>query len=387
MQTSKSWSVTTRYFILILILGFLLWLVVAGHELIGPLAISALLAYVINPAVIFVNERTKLSRPWVVALVYLVFLAVLIVVGVLVAPVLPSFLSGVVAEIENIIVQVELVLSRPISLLNMQIPVEELLATLPTVSASFASADVVLGVVQATTTNIAWVLIVVVTTYYLLLDWVRLREWLLGLVPQVYQGDARRLYYEVRVVWQRYLRGQLRLMFLMGLITGVASAAIGLPGAVALGVLAGLLDVILTVGPTVVTLIAAIVAYLSGSTFLPISNIWFAVLTVAVYVGIQTLENIWLRPRIMGHTLRLHPALVFVGVIGSLALAGVLTALVIVPLMGSVLVVGRYLYCKILDIDPWLDEDVALYSGEEVPEQDEEALELVPARGRSGDAA
>ena len=189
----------------------------------------------------------------------------------------------------------------------------------------------------ATSQNLVWVLVVLVTTYYLLLDWSSLREWLLEIVPPVYKGDAERLYLEIRQVWKTYSRGQLRLMLVMGLITGVSSAAIGLPGALALGVLAGLFDLIFSVGPIVVTIIAAIVAFVAGSSYLPISNFWFMILVIIVYIAIQMLENIWLRPRIMGDQLRMHPAVVFVAVISALAMAGV-TALIIVPLLGSAIV-------------------------------------------------
>ena len=59
----------------------------------------------------------------------------------------------------------------------------------------------------------------------------------------------------------------------------------------------------------------------------------------------------------MSERLRLHPAVVFVAVIASLAMAGILTALIIVPLIGSAMVVGHYLYCKILDIEPWPENE------------------------------
>ena len=86
-------------------------------------------------------------------------------------------------------------------------------------------------------------------------------------------------------------------MFIIGLVTGAASAAIGLPGAFAFAVLAGLFDIFLSVGPLIVTVIAGIVAFVAGSTYLPLSNFWFMVLVVAVYSAIQLFENAWLRPR------------------------------------------------------------------------------------------
>jgi hypothetical protein len=52
----------------------------------------------------------------------------------------------------------------------------------------------------------------------------------------------------------------------------------------------------------------------------------------------------------------MHPAVVFVAIIGSLAMAGVLVALIIIPVLGSAAVIGRYVYAKILDIDAWPEE-------------------------------
>jgi predicted PurR-regulated permease PerM len=236
--------------------------------------------------------------------------------------------------------------------MGMTLPLSSWLAQLPRLSAG-AAPDVLLDILQATTSNLGWLLVVLVTTYYLLLDWPRLREWLLGLVPAERRSSVLRLYGEIATVWRLYLHGQLRLMFFVGLLTGLLLAAVGLPGAWAFGFLAGLLDVILTAGPTLVTALAAIVAYFTGSTILPISNLWFALIVIGLNALIQGLENVWLRPRIMGATLKLHPAIVFIAIIGSLALAGVLTALIIIPLLGSLAIIGRYVYCRMLGIDPW----------------------------------
>jgi len=198
--------------------------------------------------------------------------------------------------------------------------------------------------------------VILVTTYYLLQDWPLLREWLINIAPDAYKSDMRRLYNEMRDIWQRYLRGQLRLTLIVGFLTGVAAAAIGLPGALAFGILAGVMDVILSVGPAIVIAIAALVAWFAGSTYLTLSPGWLAVLVVALFSLIQMVENIWLRPRIMGHSLNMHPAVVFVAIIGSLAMAGVLVALIIIPILGSAAVIGRYVYAKILDIDAWPEE-------------------------------
>ena len=357
MQESKRWSTTTRYFVLILVLGGLIWLAVSARDLIGPLAISALLAYVLNPLVLRVSKQSRLSRPWAVLLVFMAFIAVLVIAGALIAPVLPAQLSNLAEQLETITVQVQTLLATPITVFGVQIPLDVVLANWPAITQDAARPDLLITVVLSTSHNLVWVLVVVLTTYYLLLDWVQLRDWLIGLVPEPYAPDMRHLYVDIRHVWSRYFAGQLRLMFIVGLLTGAASAAMGLPGAFAFAVLAGLFDIFLSVGPLIVTVIAGIVAFVAGSNYLPLSNFWFMVLVVVVFNMSHLFENTWLRPRIMSERLHLHPAVVFVAVVASLALTGILTALIIVPLIGSAMVVGHYLYCKILDIEPWPEID------------------------------
>lgn len=356
MQESKSWSTTTRYFVLILLLGGLLWLAISARDLIGPLALSALLAYVLNPLVNRLSNQSHLSRQTVVLLVYIIFLAALVAAVAIVAPIIPVQIAKLAEQLETITGQVQSLLGRPIVIFNIEFPLDALLANWPALTQGVTRPDLLINVLSATSTNLVWVMVVIFTTYYLLLDWGRLRDWLLGLVPGPYQPDIRHLYTDVRKVWRRYFAGQLRLMLVVGVLTGLAATVMGLPGALAFGVLAAVFDIILTVGPLIVTVIAGIVAFVAGSTYLPLSNFWFMVLVVTVFSLIQVLENTWIRPRIMSDQLRLHPAVVFVAVVASLALAGILMALIIVPLISSALVVGRYLHCKIFNMEPWPEE-------------------------------
>jgi predicted PurR-regulated permease PerM len=361
---SQSWSTTTRTIVLLIMLAVLLWVAIAARELIGPLAIAALLAYVLSPVVKGISVRTHLSRSIVVSLVYLLFLLVFGLAAVLLAPQLPPLVTRLNDQVVEIIILIEEVVATPIVVFGTSYSLESAVANWPALAQSVSQPDLLINAFVATSENLAWILIVLVTTYYLLLDGDRLRDWVFRIVPDSYAADAQHLYVDINRIWRQYLQGQFRLMLFVGVLTGIGAAAVGLPGALAFGVLAGLLDIVMSVGPFVVMVIGAIVAYVAGSSYLPISNLWFAVLVAVIFSAINVVENIWLRPRIMGASVRLHPAIVFVAVIGSLTLAGILTALFIVPLIGSALVLGRYLYCKILDVNPWPvvegGEDVAL---------------------------
>lgn len=353
MNKSKSWSKTTRYFVLALSLAGILWFMISASTLMVPLAIAAVLAFLLNPTVTYVNKNTRLERTWAVLLVYLFSLAVLITAVIILAPIIPAQIANLVEELQIITEQVQEQVAEPIEFMGFYIPLDQIIGDFEVIPTDFIQADAIIGLVQSVSTNIGWVLLVLVTTYYLLQDWPQLRDWLLNLAPSEYSDDVQRLYQEIKTVWQRYLKGQLRLTLIIGFFTGLGGFLIGLPGWLAIGILAGVLDIILTVGPAVVMVVIGIVAYFAGSTYLPMSNFWFAVLAVGLSSLLQVIEQIWLRPRIMGHSLRMHPGLVFIAIIGALALAGVLAALIIIPVVGSIIVIGRYIYYKIFDLDPW----------------------------------
>jgi predicted PurR-regulated permease PerM len=369
---SKSWSKTTRYLVLILLLITIVAFAVAAKDLIVPLAISALLAWLLNPAVTLFNNRTKLKRQWAVLIVFLVSLAIIIAIGVALALLAPSQINDIADDVQEIYVvvfqQLEETLSQPVMVMGTELNPQALIDNFSLDTSAMVRPDIVWEWLRATSTNLTWILVIIVTTFYLLLDWPRLREWLISLGPEAYQSDFRRVYEEVRTVWQRYLRGQLRLSLVIGFLTTLLLAAIGMPGAIVFGILAAIFDVILTVGPVIVAAAAALVAVIAGSTYLPVSNLWFTLLVIGIFALIQAVENVWLRPRIMGSSMNIHPGVVFIAIIGALSLAGIFAALIVVPVLGSTAVIAHYIHAKIMDIPPWPDVQITSQLPPDEPE-------------------
>jgi phosphoglycolate phosphatase len=134
-----------------------------------------------------------------------------------------------------------------------------------------------------------------------------------------------------------------------------------------MGLLAGLLEVIPTFGPILATIPALLIAFFRGSTYLPLSNFWFAALVLGIYLLIQQAENAYLVPRIMGRRMQLHPVVVFVGVLAGGMLIGALGIFLAAPIIGTLRVLLHYLTAKLLDEDPFppeVEEVGELYPGE-----------------------
>lgn len=351
---NKPWSRSTRYLVLILVLIVSVWFLYVSRALLGPLAISALLAFILNPLVTLVQEKTKVGRATVVLLVYLVSLVAIGFLGFVSVQIIAEQTESLVEELQNIVIEIQTTyLDERITIYGFEVHPTVLITDTIGQTTDLMSADVIMQAIQATTTNFGWILVVIVTTYYLLLDWARLREWVFGWMPEGHEGDGRRLYDEIKWVWRRYMRGQLRLSIIVGFLTAVGALLIGLPGAAVFGILSAVFNIIPSVGSTIVVVIATAVALVAGSTTLELSNFFFAVLVFAVFTLVQVIENFWLRPRIMSHNLNIHPAIVFTAIIAALALAGVLTALIIVPAIVSVGIFAKYIYFKLFEMDPW----------------------------------
>jgi len=257
-------------------------------------------------------------------------------------------------------------------------------ALIPTLRSNFNASIVpnpeeALRVIEFTSRNFLWLLVIFVTAYYLMTDWDRLKSWLIRLAPPDEQSDLRHLYSEIRRVWIGYLGGQIRLILILSVFYSIAWAMIGLPGAVVIGILAGLLNFLPEIGPASAAILATVVALLEGSYFLPISNAWFAALTLGVYLLLNTFKTVWLQPRILGHSVLLHEGIVFVAIVTAIILQGVLGVLIVVPLLATIAIVGRYVRARVLGLSPFEDEQPA--SSVDIPPAPATAAPLAEPEG------
>jgi predicted PurR-regulated permease PerM len=229
--------------------------------------------------------------------------------------------------------------------------------------------------VEEISKNIFWVLVSLVSIYYLMVDGHKLSGWIIRVAPKEFRSDVEHLLQQLSQVWADYLRSQLAFMFVVGLVDSVVWLAVGLPGAIFLGVLTGLTSFVHEIGAVVSGVLSVGVALLLGSHFIPITNFWFAVLVLILYLILTALKNLWIRPVIVGRHVHLHSGVVFVIIIAALIFYGALAAFVAVPIFVSLLVLGRYLRRRILGLPPFAEgEDPNSYFLLE-PRQPEAVLE------------
>jgi predicted PurR-regulated permease PerM len=357
-QSDHKWDITFRYIVLIAASIIILALAWSVRIIFTPLVWAAVIAYLLSPIVNLLANTTRLRRKTAARLVFfggVTFIIIFLVFGI---PVLLEELREVGGNLTKALEQVQLVLMTPANIAGVQISLQDLI---PALRKSFNDALTIpnpneaLLIIESTSRGFLWVLVTLSGTYYLMTDWVDLRNWLIGLAPEAYQPDMHQLYLHIREVWMGYLRGQVLLMVIVGIVFTIVWSAIGLPGALVLGLLTGVFSLVPEIGPLATTVIAAIVALLQGSNFLTISNFWFMMLVIVLYTVLIQIKGIWLRPFIMGRSVNMHEGVVFLSIIAAVVTAGVLGALLIVPLLASAGVIGRYIRHKILGEAPFPD--------------------------------
>lgn len=170
------------------------------------------------------------------------------------------------------------------------------------------------------------VLLVLVLAIYLLSGTGRIRQWVIAWVPKRWHDLAEDIEDDLGHVVGQYVRAQLLLAVIIGLVSVVAYSFLGVRHALFLGLLAGMLELVPIVGPIFAGTVAASIAI-----FQP----WPLVLWVIVAaILIQQLENNLLVPRISGAAVGISPVAALLAVLFGIEAAGLMGGIFAVPIVG-----------------------------------------------------
>jgi predicted PurR-regulated permease PerM len=358
MSKETQWSEKFRYVAGIIFFIAFLGLLFYAHDAVRNLVIAAFIAYLINPAVEYLRAHTRLSRKASVNLVYFSSLILLVGVPAALAPIFYEEARNVIRDLLDLSNQLGDILAKPVQFGGLVFHLEAWGESLKQIRGAFLTPlpEEALQLLETTSVGILWFLIILVSVYLFLSEWHHIRQGLFNFVLPSYRAEAEELYRRIRRVWISYLRGQIVLMLIVGVVFTIAWLIIGIPGALVLGVLAGLFTLVPDVGPFIAAVIATGVALLEGSTWIPLSNFLVAVIVVAVYLFLMALKNFFLRPVIMGRSVHMNEGLILIVILIATILEGILGALLIVPVLASAVIIGGYIQRKVLGL-PGFEND------------------------------
>jgi predicted PurR-regulated permease PerM len=325
------------------------WLIYLLAPVITPFAVAAALAYFGDPLVDrlerFRIARWKFSRTLAVVLVFALMTTALVVVLLIVIPLLqeqvrrvvdsfPEFLDWVAT---TVLPWLQQTLGFSAETLDAASISKALRAYWKEVSS--AAFDLLGTVSRSGQAVMGWLMnlvLIPVVTFYLLRDWDLLIKGIRKLLPPYLEPAISGLAAEIDEVLAAFIRGQLMVMFALGLIYFIGLSLVGLDLAFIIGMGAGLLSVVPYLG-TIVGVVAAVVAVM-----FQFQDIVHLALVLLVFGVGQALEGMVLTPKLVGDKVGLHPVAVIFAVLAGGQLFGFLGILLALPVASALNVVVRH---------------------------------------------
>lgn len=360
-EVRPHWSSRTKIVVSLLILAFGVYLIYRFGAVITPLILAVILSYVLTPLVNRLQARLKMPRGLATLFAYILALVSLGTLLMLIIPPLAAQSRALNLDIQRILTTLESWLGRKYMIAGQVINLE---AVFQQITSSLQGMlepvfGQTLGFLVEVITSLVWVVFIFVVSFYLIKDGRKLRLWIDSLVPPVYRYDYERLREEINRIWGAFFRGQLILAFVVAIIFTIAGFILGLPFTLAMGVLAGLLEFLPSLGHGIWLTIASLLAFFAGSTTLPLPNWAFMLLVIGLHLFYQQFDLNYLIPRIIGRSVHLPPLVVILGIVLGAVMAGVLGILLAAPTIASARVIGRYIYANLFDMDPFSESVIS----------------------------
>jgi predicted PurR-regulated permease PerM len=364
--SSPPWTTRTKRTIALIILAVLSFAAIQLGNAWFPVVISILIAYLLMPIVNGIDRLIMFIPLYEIRRTIAVLLTFALVVGALVlfaSLIVPSIISqseDFAANLPGLLDEIQTELEAPVDLgFSVFEPWDTLQQTLSSNDNSQSVAGDLVTLLLAPMANIvggvfsvlAGIFITIAMLFYAMKDGNDFLAAIESIVPPAYHGDIHYLVRQLGVIWHAYFRAQVFLGFTMGIVTYFGASLIGLPQPIVLGLLAGMLEFIPNLGPTLAATPAVLIALVTPSSTIPglEGGLFFALLVIAMYVVLQVIEGLFLVPRIMGYSLNLHPFIILMAIIFGAKIAGAFGVIMAAPVAATLRLFGTYLLSKLLE--------------------------------------
>ncbi len=316
------------------------------RDFLGAFVLGAAIAFLIQPGIV---RLVGFGIPRVLAIA-IMFAAIILVLAGLVLLVVPLGVSevsqlqvqapGLAAAAQDRINSLQ---GSPIEIFGFKI---DLRGTTETINShlkeyllgQFGNA-VSIGLTALTT--LLQLVLTFIVAFLLALDAASIKRVLRRFVPNDYRTDFDQIWRRIRKMLYAYMRGQLIIAGLIGILCGIACAVLGLADPVALGLIAGITALVPYIGPFV----GAVPAILVGLAASPLK----ALLIAVAYFVISNIILNFVYPKVMGDAVRLPAILVIVAFIAGFSWAGILGMFVAVPLAATLRILFDHIYPRLYE--------------------------------------
>lgn len=316
----KKIEISHKTIIFTVVLLLLLWFIVQIGEIISWLFISFIIMAALKP---LVDSLQKYRFPRVLAII-LIYICVFIIFGFTVSSIVPPLITQTLHLTESLPEYIRLVLP------TFNLDPQNYTQQISSLGRNLVQLSV--GIFN----NIISLFTITVISFYLLLERKNLDSYLNLLLGNASGGRMENIFNKVEERLGFWVRGQLALLLSIGLLTYIGLLILQIPYALPLAIIAGLLEIVPTIGPIISSIPAIIVSFTVTSLH--------PLFTVILYFIIQQLENQVIVPLIMSRIVGLPPLVTILAILIGARIGGIGGAILAVPIVVTVETVFREYY-------------------------------------------
>ena len=336
----------------------LIWLF---RPILLPFVLGIALAYILNPAVVFV-QRTGLARGWASAIVLLAVVGIIIALLVIVTPLIASQVAGLVARLPEYAGDLQHLVQAWAPQLNQWLGAERVAQIETNLSQFLGTGVEFIGSVTAqlaasglTVLNtIAVLFLTPIVALYLMIDWERMVRAIDDLLPREHRREIRQVLDQMDTAMAGVIRGQGAVIVVLWVYYAAALTLTGLNFGLVIALLTGLLDIVPFLGFLTGLILSMGIAVVQ---FAP--NWWLVAIVFGVYMIGTFLEGNVLYPRLVGQSININPVWLMFALFAFAFLFGFVGLLLAVPLAAITATLVRYSVRRY--------KDSALYRGDRQP--------------------
>ena len=326
---------STKLLLAVLIAAVAIWLTASAKEALGPFVFAAVIAYVMAPLAEKL-ETYKIPPLLAVTIIIVLLLILLVLLPLALIPLILAQVRDFAELLPTLIEKIHLLLGSNLATWAQEQDFPEIGG-----SSLRQAADVISNIFSGGVSLLSGIftslLIVPLATFYFLRDRKSISGELTEILPPRIRNQAIIFSRDLDSVLGEFLRGQLLVMLIMAVFYSVVLKLAGLPFALTIGILSGLLTFIPYVGFIFGVLLASLVGIGNFESFIDIAIIW-------LLMGIGTvLESVIITPRLVGERVGLHPLAVLLALTVMAEFFGFVGVLVALPTAAILLVCGRHL--------------------------------------------
>ncbi len=361
---SPPWGRTTKLVVALSLLALFVFMLARFQYLIPPVVIAFIVAYLLYPVSSFLHKRLHFHWRLSVGLVYLVVILGLVALltwgGFNLIGQLQNLVDFIDVAIRNIPQFLKDIENQPLILgpfifavpqLDLTSIVNDVVSLIQPVLARVG--NIFTAIASGAINLLTWTFFSILISFFVLSETGGQRSKMIQVNIPGFESDFQRIRHELGHIWNAFLRGQLLIVFLAFLIYLILLGGLGLNFFFGLALMAALARFIPWIGPLIVYITMALVAYFQTWNPFSLPPILYAGFVVlASYIIDQIIDQL-IQPRFMADALKLHPAAILVAALIGLNLFGFIGLLLAAPILATIILALDYIMKKMADEDPW----------------------------------